>query len=272
MLGSGVRLPASRDPIQSVSLAEMDAGDYPGGLAVSLDGRVLAATSRLGRVKVWDASTGQQRLSLPQTAGLLHALALSADGARLATLYSDRTFQVRDTFTGQVQLTRRLPEALAAVAFVPERVGETSLLAVACATAAQLWDLRSGTLVRTLRGHANVVTGIACSADGRLLATCSPDRTVRRWDIATGKELLPAGGHAMNVAAVAFAPDGTRLASTGSDGVVKLWDVRNGTEVLKLSGCPAGFAAVAFSPDGRLVAAAGRDGMIHVWDGRPAGE
>jgi hypothetical protein len=65
----------------------------------------------------------------------------------------------------------------------------------------------------TLRGHADILYGVAFSPDGRRLVTASADWTARVWDAATGKEVFSLKGHANNIAGVAFSPDGQRLAT-----------------------------------------------------------
>ena len=51
----------------------------------------------------------------------------------------------------------------------------------------QLWNLRTGTLERTLTGHTNRVTAIAFSPNGQTLASGSEDQTIRLWNPNTGK-------------------------------------------------------------------------------------
>jgi WD40 repeat protein len=87
----------------------------------------------------------------------------------------------------------------------------------------KIWDLATGGLL-DLRGHTEIVLGLACSPDGRRLATGSNDRTIKLWDTTTGEEVFTLRGHTSGVLCVAFSPDGQRIASGGYDRTVRVWD------------------------------------------------
>jgi hypothetical protein len=88
----------------------------------------------------------------------------------------------------------------------------------------KVWDATTGQEIRTLRGHASAVRGVAFSPDGQRLATASPDRTVKIWDAATGQEALTLRGHTKDVQSIAFSPDGQRLAAAAADSSVRVWE------------------------------------------------
>ena len=74
-------------------------------VAFSPDGKRLASASGDQTVKVWDATSGQEMLTLKGHTAAVMSVAFSPDGKRLASASYDQTVKVWDATTGQETLT-----------------------------------------------------------------------------------------------------------------------------------------------------------------------
>ena len=96
---------------------------------------------------------------------------------------------------------------------------------------ARLWNLTTGKETAAMSGHQGVVTSLAWSADGKLLATGERHGSIHIWDTGNSyRQVSKISAHTdgqlgFSVTALAFSPDGTRIASGSSDRTVRLWQV-----------------------------------------------
>ncbi len=65
-------------------------------VAFSPEGKRLALASFDGTVKMWDATSGQEMLTLKGHTSVVRSVAFSADGKRLASASEDGTVKVWD--------------------------------------------------------------------------------------------------------------------------------------------------------------------------------
>ena len=107
---------------------------------------------------------------------------------------------------------------------------------------------------------------MAASADGRLVASSSWDRTIGVWASSGEEAPTTLEGHIGAVRGVALSWDG-RLAASGSwDGTVKLWDTTSGRLRATLEGHTDAVRGVAISGDGRIVVSGSYDGTVRAWE------
>lgn len=130
-----------------------------------------------------------------------------------------------------------------------------------------LWRLADQNLV-TLRGHDGDVYRAIPSPDGKWIATCGRDKTVRLWETATGKQLALFTRHTDEVNLVKFSPNGKWLVSASDDGFVVIYDVASRREIRTLRGDGKAVLAAAFAPDNHILATAGKNCQITIWDTR----
>ena len=124
----------------------------------------------------------------------------------------------------------------------------------------------------TLNGHTDLIDGVAFSPDGKTLASCSRDGTIRLWNPATGTHkrtltgtLFGDYGHTFSVYSVVFSPDG-RIIAGGQNSFISLWDAHTGTHQQILAGHRAPAFNLSFSPDGTILASGSQDGTVLLWD------
>lgn len=120
------------------------------------------------------------------------------------------------------------------------------------------------------RGPRTIVTSLAFSPDGDLLACARENGSIHLWDVAGETELRTLPGPDRWVAQIAFSPDGTLLAAAGqvnNDAVVRLWKVATGQRLFT-SHTTGGWRAlcVAFSPDGKTLAAGLESGEVRLFE------
>ena len=266
-------------------------------VAVSPDGKTVAV-GRGATVQLYEVETGNATAKIEGAAQLI-GLLFSPDGKTLAGRIADggavtwnaasglvrhrfapppRDNTVRSTVAfrggGDSPGMTFTPDGKALV-FVTMEVKEQMPAGMV-----KFWDVTTGDQVRELKGPLGIISGIAFSPNGKVLAYCETG-VVRAVDAHTGDARFdnrlaePAGS-------VYFTPDGKRLVVRTRTGTIRVCDGASGREqfvlgepmqpglrgagIVVAGGQPLSpeVRTVAFSPDGQRIATA-TGGTIRVW-------
>lgn len=226
------------------------------------DGKFLLSGSADQTVKIWDTLNGKLTVTLLCGAAV-SSVGCSFDGQIIAC----------GTCKGEILLWRIDGEKIKTlgghtgcvkVAFSPDN----TLLASGADKEIKLWSVQTWEVLRTLNAHEGVIRGIVFSPDGKLIASCSDDNTVKVWEASTGDLVTVFTGHTYyDVNCIAFDPTGSKIASASSDRTVKIWDALTGRVINSIRAHTYyEVTAVSFSPDGRLLATGSVDHSIKIWD------
>ncbi len=199
-------------------------------IAISPDGCMLATGTRDNKVCIWEICKGQLYLigdclmTFNEHTDEVNSVAFSPDGRKLASGSNDKTIMIWDV-DSQTLLTTLTGHEKEVNNVVFSSDGNTVVSGSADGTI-RFWDVATGELTCPSISDAGVVTHLACSPDGRLLANISEnEKVVHIWDAHTGELLQTFTGHTQSINDVAFSTDGETVASVSSDGTVLLWDV-----------------------------------------------
>ncbi|WP_261567711.1 NB-ARC domain-containing protein [Frankia gtarii] len=259
---------------------------------------LLAIANGLGRVDVWDLTSGSHRYSLDAEVGMATRLWFTADGRWLVVGHAAGgpgegppvAVRIVDSRTGALHRSLPGPGQVELTG-----VADGSWLAVRSGDGlVRLWNIADDTVFAVLPAGIDtrsvntmpeispfVGQLVAISPDGQLLATAS-GRTVFVWDVATRSVRTSLTEHDGAVSTVAFLPDGRSLvvgetvrdSGHAEAGCLYVWSIADGSLVSRLPGHAGGVASAVIAPAGEWIAAAedaeprlsGRRAVIRVWN------
>ncbi len=216
-------------------------------LAVSPDGKTLAAMSFGGTVRLLDFNTGKQLQRVVVESG--NAVSFSSDGKHIATV-GVRKVQFWDVADGQCRQTYTAAAGVMDVACSPDG----NYVAVASEGAVYCWHIKKSNAEFSLTGHEGWLKCVEFSPDGALIAAGGSNGSLSIWDVASRKrkETIPA--HTGHVEAICFDDSGKHLVSAGEDKGVHLWNTESAKKMLSFPKHPGPVLAVSISPDGKYLA------------------
>ncbi|WP_437727550.1 protein kinase domain-containing protein [Sorangium sp. So ce861] len=239
--------------------------DAGGITAVACSANAVAAAFTERAAVVWDAD-GQAAHVLRGHTQAVRAIALSADGARVATGSDDLTARLwrRDGSLIRVLEGHRGP--VVAVAFTPD---DRFVLTASTDGLIRLFSVEADSvedLVRVVRAR---VESAAFRGDGRLAAVRTSRAVAQVHDLASGKLVQAVPGHTSFAAPVCFSSCG-RMLLTGSDDftehAARLWDSSTADLLHTFDRQDAPISAVAIAGDGQRIATGSRNGAITLWE------
>jgi WD40 repeat protein/serine/threonine protein kinase len=239
-------------------------------LAVYLDvnGKFALSLESGGLVRIWDVSILCSG-NLYRAPLLLSHVTSSEEAGRRQSEMNNYYVNIKDAI--------RRSDYAAAISFIAdaERLAgwETMRMRLGVegvwnniAKHAQRKSLSATICSSILKGHHDVISTVAISANGKLAASAGKDAEIRVWNISEQKCVCELLGHSDWVRSIGLTRDGRFLFSGSWDGTVRVWNIATGKCVRVTDEKIKSITKIALNLQGRTVAIATAQGRVILWD------
>lgn len=253
---TAIRWSLTRNAAQQVLRFHADAVN-----AVVLLGRERAATAGAdGRIAIWTFGKTEPDTVLEGHTAPIVALAVSPDGATLASASWDRTVRLWPLAGGAPRVLDEHTQNVNGVAFTADG---KALVSVSYDLSVRIW-LLSGAQAPTVVSMPTPLNAVAAGADGEIAVGGADGKVyfltsggARAGEVAAGPR---------PVISMALSPDGALVAAAGIGGTVAVIDRKARSLARTLVGPGLPVWSVVFSPDSRTLLTGGADNIIRRWN------
>ena len=272
-------------------------------VACSADGRFIAWANGQGTA-IYKSATGKATYQVNASFRGARALAFSDDGELFAVASNNHNVYLWKTSGKTRMLVLSHGHAVRCIAFSPD--AKFLLTGTEGDNTVRLWDATTGNLVRAYKGHSQMVSAVAFSADGQCILSGARDKIIRwdreegnplnsfradspfgitdflrgsqavlgitnqhpllLWDLEQNKETRRFPKSKGNSAYSIASSNNGKVAAVGFDKVVQVFDVESGREIGTLAGHQDWVWSLALPADGRFVVAGSKDGTVSLWE------
>lgn len=235
-------------------------------VALSPDGARAASAGFDNTIRIWDVSNGALIDEIKGHGGVIYSLCFSSDCQRLLSAGADRTVRLWDVAHGtELKRFQGHAAAIHTAIFSPD---ERRVYSGSADSTIRIWDVANGVALGKLEGHTARVSGLAVSANDRLLSG-GYDNTIRLWDLNTGRPLQIIRAHGRAVHSVALSREGDQALSGSADRTIRLWDlaeVAGQIDGQAIDRHSAAVNTIAATADGQRILSGSDDYTLRLWD------
>jgi WD40 repeat protein len=242
-------------------------------LGFASDGTRIVAGDQDGKVRLWDATSGEAASDSFIVSGenaWVDGINVSPEGRCAVVSANDGVARIWDLASVKF-LENRLEHQEAITCARYSSDGSRILTASRDATA-RLWDARTGEAIGEPLRHEGIVWSAIFAGKGRFSLTCGADPALHVWDARNGASVASIPHHQRELLLLAIDGNEKVVAAGSRDGTVSLWhvgDLAKGELELRQSVKVNGtINAMTFSPDGNLLVVGSSDNSARLIDTR----
>ncbi len=253
---SAIRWSLARNAAEQVLRFHSDAVN---AVAFLRDDRVATAGAD-GKIALWRAGQSQPDAVLEGHQGPIVALALSPDGAMLASASWDHTIRLWPLSGGAPRVLEGHSQNVNGVAFKPDG---SAVVSASYDQTLRIWPL-AGSAAPAIATLATPLNAVAVAADGEIVAGGADGKVYFVSSAAAVEGDVQAGE--TPVIALAVSGDGKLVAAASIRGSVAIIERASRKLLRTLVGPGLPVWSAAFLPDNRTLLTGGADRMVRRWD------
>lgn len=254
--------------LQTGAVVARLAGHKGGTLSLSwsADEAYLASGGQDGAVRIWDVARQAQHAECDGGAPWVEHVAFDprSSGPPLVQVLASAAGRVLRLWSQDGDLVRAYAPHPSTISAISWQTSTQELVTAAYGAVTVLSPARERP-IRRFRWKGSILA-IACSRDGRYIATGDQDRTVHFWRTKTGDDLQMAG-YPAKVLQLAWDAASRFLATGGSD-VITIWDCKRSPEGTTPRACEGHddlITGLHYQHHGHLLVSSDGAGTLHVW-------
>lgn len=251
--------------VPQLGMPSQPQGRSPGGWL----GRSSGRKSPPSPVTTWGQWQLQGRLDYPRA--VVNALAVSPDGAAIATGASDQTVRLWDLAQGTLLHTfaKRLgflgsghQDEVTNVAFSPDN---QILFSSGRDGHLKGWNLETDNLTYEVVDTRWVTAALVVTPDGRMVITAGGEGKIKFWEVPSGQLKACLGHHQDWVSSLGLSGDGRHLVSGSWDKTIRVWQVPSGRLIKTITAPRDRITALAVHPTHGWIFSGDAGGSVQLW-------
>ncbi|WP_372369462.1 protein kinase [Candidatus Uabimicrobium sp. HlEnr_7] len=226
-------------------------------IAYNQDETILATALESGDIALWNRD-GTKLRNIAGHFGRVTSIVFMSNGTLISSS-EDNTIRFWNSDNGNLLRVIETQQQIADIEISPNE----SILASANGHNITFWNIQTGKQIKKLSAHQNRITDIDFSQDGKLIASCSEDKTISVWNSNTYKKIQHILGHTATVNDVIF--EGKTIVSASQDRTTRFWDIKSGKEIHIIPNSTI-ITDINIDQNKKILAMAGTDSAIYIAD------
>lgn len=236
--------------------------DWIRSLAISSDGKTLAALGHNGSVKLWNTDDWKLSKNLSKLPSGAESIDFSPDDTRIAICGFENQAKIFDAKSGSSLHSLPMPgTGNTIIKFSPDG---KYLAAAGRNGIVRVWDAASLQQLKDFRTDGRRIRALAFSMDGTLLAAGGESSSIFVWDTASGQKKQTIDIGAGKTFSLIFCGNDI-LASGDSLNSIRIWNLADATEIGRCIGHTGTVAVMHFDLESGHLLSGGFDTTVRFW-------